>query len=228
MIAKKKTFYLGFFMMLAFIAVLIIMFSPVFGGHNALNYLDGLYNSISKGSAYYIPAVREEIKPYHGKMMELALDMKSEETARQTATILMESGELVNVSDGKVVVKGDLGRFLDNCLSDADAMYYNDGGKVADKYGFTEKQVMYNWWSALKAMEKDLKHQKKFAEAKIVTLVQAKTVETAYNYYQIEPQKISDKLWIVIFSLVFYVVYTLWYGFAIMYLFEGVGMQLGH
>jgi hypothetical protein len=31
---------------------------------------------------------------------------------------------------------------------------------------------------------------------------------------------------VVIFSLIFYVVYTLWYGFAIMFLFEGWGLQL--
>jgi hypothetical protein len=28
--------------------------------------------------------------------------------------------------------------------------------------------------------------------------------------------------------LIFYVVYTLWYGFAIMYMFEGWGLQLEH
>jgi len=32
----------------------------------------------------------------------------------------------------------------------------------------------------------------------------------------------------VIFSLVFYVVYTLWYGFGIMYMFEGWGLRLEH
>jgi len=32
----------------------------------------------------------------------------------------------------------------------------------------------------------------------------------------------------VTFSLVFYVVYTLWYGFGIMFMFEGSGMKLEH
>ena len=52
MIAKKKEFYGGSLMLLAFIAVLFIIFSPIFKGQNGLNYLDALYNSISKGSAY--------------------------------------------------------------------------------------------------------------------------------------------------------------------------------
>jgi hypothetical protein len=53
-------------------------------------------------------------------------------------------------------------------------------------------------------------------------------VETSYNYYLIEPQKISDRAFIVLFSLVFYVIYTVWYGFAIMFMFEGWGMELEH
>jgi hypothetical protein len=228
MIAKKKSFFTGFFMIAGFFGILIVMFSPVFEGHNALNYLDGLYNSISKGSAYYIPAVKEDIKAYNGTLVDLSLDMKSEQTANQTATLLMYSGELVNVAGAKLSVKADLGRLLNNCLTDADAMYLNQGKLLVDKYGYPERQSLYNWWSALKAMQKDLTRQKKFAAAKTVALVQSKTVETAYNYYQIEAQKISDKLWVVILSLAFYVVYTLWYGFAIMFLFEGVGMRLEH
>ncbi|NIR12585.1 MAG: hypothetical protein GWN86_00960, partial [Desulfobacterales bacterium] len=46
-------------------------------------------------------------------------------------------------------------------------------------------------------MEKDLKRQKKFKEAKIVALVVKKAVESSYNYYKIEPQKIGDRWGIV-------------------------------
>ena len=74
----------------------------------------------------------------------------------------------------------------------------------------------------------NLLFQKKFKEAKIIDLVKTKAVETSYNYYGIEGQKITDRIGVVTFSLIFYVIYTLWYGFGIMYLFEGVGMQLEH
>lgn len=77
-------------------------------------------------------------------------------------------------------------------------------------------------------MEKELKNQKKFKEAKIVSTIKKKAVETSYNYFQIQPQRISDRYGIVIFSLIFYVLYTLWYGFSIMFLFEGWGLRLEH
>jgi hypothetical protein len=73
-----------------------------------------------------------------------------------------------------------------------------------------------------------LKKQKKVKQAQAVELVSKKAVETAYNYYQIAPQKIGDQWEIVIMSLLFYVVYIVWYGFAIMFMFEGWGMKLGH
>jgi hypothetical protein len=33
---------------------------------------------------------------------------------------------------------------------------------------------------------------------------------------------------LIIFALAFYVVYTLWYGFGLMWLFEGLGLKIGH
>jgi hypothetical protein len=88
--------------------------------------------------------------------------------------------------------------------------------------------ALYNWWQVLKGTEKNLKKQNRFKEAGVVDLIVKKAIETSYNYYQIEPQKITDRLGIVILSLVFYVVYTVWYGFAIMFLFEGWGLRLEH
>ena len=228
MIAKKKEFYGGFGMLIGFFVVLIIIFSPVFKGQNGLDYLDALYNSISKGSAYYIPKVKEDTDKFTGNSISVTLDMKDEAQAKQTAPLFMKGGALVSVSGAELKVSGDLGKILENCLADADSMYVNDGEKIKGKYGYDERQALYNWYTALKAMDKDLKAQKKFKEAKVVSLVIKKAVECSYNYYKIEPQKISDRYGIVIFSLIFYVIYTLWYGFAIMFMFEGWGMQLGH
>ncbi len=228
MIANKKTFNVGLAMMVAFVVVLVIFFMPVFSGQNGLDYLDSLYNSISKGSAYYIPKLKDEVQPFDGKTVDLNLTMKSAEQAQQTALLFQKAGATAEASGEKLKVSGDMGQILSACLEDSDAMYYNDGQKVAEKYGYGERQALFNWWSAITAMEKDLNHQKKFKEAKIAATVGKKAVETSYNYYKIEPQKISDKYGVVIFSLIFYVVYTLWYGFGIMYMFEGWGLRLEH
>jgi len=228
MIADKKEFYGGLGLLIGFVVVLVIIFSPVFKGQNGLEYLDALYNSISKGSAYYIPKVKAETDTFVGKSVSTTIEMKDESQTQQTAALFMKGGALVNISGTQLKIEGDLGKILENCLADADRMYMNDGQTISSKYGYNEKQVVYNWWQALKALNKDLTKQKQFKAASAVDMVATKAVETSYNYYQVEPQKISDRALFVIFSLVFYVVYTLWYGFAIMFMFEGWGMKLEH
>jgi hypothetical protein len=225
---NKKKFMTGLISLLAFFVVLVIFFSPVFAGKNGLQYLDNLYNCISKGSTYYIPDTRTKAAPFNGTTVSVTLKTANAEQANQTAVLFTKSSATAQVSETKINVTGDLGKILENCLDDADSMYFNDGAKVATKYGYNERQVMFNWWNALKSMNKELSEKKQFKEAKAVTVVQERAVEPSYNYYTIQPQKISDRLGVVIFSLIFYVVYTLWYGFAILYLFEGWGLKLEH
>ena len=228
MIAYPKKFYAGVALMAGFIVVLILIFMPLFKGQNSLDYLDSLYNSISKGSANYIPDLRQKIGELPEDAIDVTLTMASEQQAGQTALLLEKSGATARVSERKIAVSASLGKILTNCLDDAERMYVNDGKAVSDKYGYPEKNVLFNWWNAFKELDSGLKGQKRFAEAKLVTLIKKKAVETAYNYYKIEPQNIADRYGIILVSLVFYVVYTLWYGFAIMYMFEGWGMKLEH
>jgi hypothetical protein len=228
MIEKKKEFYGGLGLLIGFFLVLTVIFSPVYKGHNGLEYLDNLYNSISKGSAYYIPKVKKEIKTFAGTSVNATIVMANDGQAKQTAALFMKGDALVNVSGTRLKIEGDLAKILFNCLADADYMYFNDGQTVGAKYGYNERQVLYNWWQALKALNKDLTKQKQFKAASAADTVATKAVETSYNYYRIMPQKISDRLVVVLFSLIFYVIYTLWYGFSILFMFEGWGMKLEH
>jgi hypothetical protein len=226
--AEKKNLFIGLGLMGSFVVVLLLIFMPLFGGRNGLNYMDDLYNSISKGSAYYIPKVKESIASREDSAVTVRLALPEGIDRVQAAMLFAKAGASPSEEGGDLVVSGDLNRILLESLADSDLMYHNDGPALVEKYGYPERKVVYNWYLALKAMGKDLNNQEKFAEAKVVAEVMKRGVECAYNYYTIEPRKISDSLGIVVFSLVFYVVYTLWYGFAYMFLFEGVGMKLGH
>jgi hypothetical protein len=228
MIVRKKEFTLGVILLISFFVVFFFFFTPIFEGQTGLDYLDNLYNSISKGSANFIPKLREEAKAFQGAAVDLSFAMKGPAEAQQTSQLFAKAGAAANVSGANLKVAGDLGKILEGVLNDAEAMYNNDGKTVAGRYGFDERQALYNWWNAFKGVEKSLNDQKKFKEAKAVANISKKGIETSYNYYTVKPQNIMDRLGVVIFSLVFYVVYTLWYGFAILFIFEGVGMQLEH
>jgi hypothetical protein len=223
-----KEFYTGVGLMIGFVIVLILFFLPLLDGKNGLDYLDNLYNSISKGSAHFIPKVRGEAKKFDGHPVSAVLVMKDNRQAEETALLLKAGGGDAVVTDKELKVRGDLGKILENCLNDADMMYRNEGAKVSGKYGYNEKRVLYNWWEGFKAMDKSLSKEKKFKETEIIAVVVKKAVETSYNYYKIEPQKIGERWGTVVFSLLFYVIYTLWYGFGILFMFEGWGLRLSH
>ena len=226
MIAHKKEFSLGAGMIVGFAIVLVIIFLPVFNGQNGLNYLDSLYNSISKGSAYYIGGMKEEVTSYGQKNITVSITLPSDAMAKQTAVLYNHNKALVNISGNTLKISGDLGTLLSGCLEDADHLYANNDAEIKGRYGYDAREVLYNWWVSLQAVEKDLQKQKAFKDAKLIASVVKKAIEPSYNYYGIEAQKISDKIGIVLFSLIFYVIYTLWYGFSIMFMFEGWGMEL--
>jgi capsid portal protein len=85
---------------------------------------------------------------------------------------------------------------------------------------------MESWHTMLKGVDKSLKKQGKIEEAKIVSDVMKKAVEPAYNYYKIESQNVVDKAGIMTGLLVFYVAYTMWWGFAIFFMFDGIGLTM--
>ena len=228
MIAHKKEFTGGLVMMIGFWIVFAILLSPVFAGQNLLDYMDSMYNSISKSSSNFIPATRDKVEKYKGKTIDLALKAPEGKAGEQRALLLEGVGMTVAKSEKELKVSGDLGGMLDSILADSEAMFVNDGQKVAGRYGFNEKEALYGWWNILNDMEKSLNKQEKFKESKLLYQVKTKTVEPAYNYYGIKAQSIKEKAFLVILSLGGYVIYTLWFGFSILFMFEGWGLKLEH
>lgn len=228
MIANWKKFSMGLVMLVTFFIVLVLMFMPLFNGKNAMEYLDNLYNSISKGSAYYIPDARENIQAAKGSMATFSAALKDPDQAEKTRVLFEKAGAEATVEGNKLNVKGDLGAIFESIIQDSDAIYKNDGAAVSGRYGYEEREAMHNWAVALEAAKKDFQKQKEFKSANFVEGVISKALAPAYNYYKVEPQHIKEKMGIVVLSLVFYVFYTLWYGFGILYLFEGWGMKLEH
>ncbi len=226
---QKKLKTRGILMLVSFFVLLGIIFSPVFPGNvNGLEYMDNLFNKISKGSVYFIPSAIESSEQYTGQIIDVAFGMDTEQQASDTAELFRASGAEVSLSGTELSVKGDMGRILKTSLNDANLMFQNEGAPLNEAYGIGEKQVLFNWWKAFGGIIKDLNKQKSFKEAKIFDTVQKKAIEPAYNYYGVESGNYKDYFFLIVAALAFYVIYTLWYGFGIMYLFEGLGLQIGH
>lgn len=229
MIHDKKEFGLGLALIASFFAVLGLIMSPLFeGGRNSLDYLDSTFNSISKYSAYYIPDVARKARQHEGTAVTLEFKAADAAQAARMQSLLSAAGATANAEGAQVGLTGDLGLMLAAVLADADLMFKNEGKAVAAKYGFEERRALNDWHKALAVMSKELNRQGKFKEAKTLRDVQTKAIEPAYNYYGVKPVPMTDMIWVALAALLGYVIYTVWYGYAILFLFEGWGLKLEH
>jgi hypothetical protein len=78
----------------------------------------------------------------------------------------------------------------------------------------------------LTKIDKALQLSKDFENAKMINEVNKKVVEPAYNFYGIQAQKVTDRLGMMSALLVFYVGYTIWWGYARFHMFEGLGITV--
>jgi hypothetical protein len=238
---SKKSLGIGIALALSFLVALFLIFSPIFGdGKNGLVFADDLFNKLSKGSSYFIPKVAKDNEKFMGKMFTVNIKVSkpedkpgdAEKRAERAAKLFaVNPGAKVEVNGSELKIEGDLGLVLKAALEDSDVMFKNEGDKLKAKYEAAMatddvKQMFRQWNNVLPKINKEFAKEKKIEEAKIVSAVTKKAVETAYNYYGVEAQKVSDKAVLMTGLLVFYVIYTMWWGFAIFYIFDGIGLTM--
>ncbi|KGK90052.1 hypothetical protein DP73_08415 [Desulfosporosinus sp. HMP52] len=224
-VRNKKTFMIGVIMLVSFALCYVGMMSPNFGnGRNGLEFADDLFNSLSKGSAYFIKDAQKVADGQLGKNVSLAIKASSPEEAEKWSKLYTMAGASVTVKDTSVSINGDYGKILGAVVADSDFMYHNDGKSLEKKYGYDAREATYNWYSSLKKIDANLKSKSQFQEGFDLVKVQQKALEPAYNYYGVEIKQVSENKFSVIFLLTFYLIYTMWYGFGLYYLFDGLGI----
>jgi hypothetical protein len=238
---SKKTLGVGIALALSFLVALFLIFSPIFGeGKNGLVFADDLFNKLSKGSSYFIPKVAKDNEKFMGRMFTVNIKVSkpedkpgdAEKRAERAAKLFtVNPGAKVEVKGSELKIEGDLGMVLKAALEDSDVMFKNEGDKIKAKYEVAMatddvKQMFRQWNNILPKINKEFAKEKKIVEAKIVSDVTKKAVETAYNYYGVEAQKVSEKAFLMTGLLIFYVIYTMWWGFAIFYIFDGIGLTM--
>lgn len=226
LVRNKKTFSMGFLMAISFLVVLFLIVAPIYDGKNGLNFSDNLFNKLAKGSSYFIPKIQKSVEGFAGKSFSVTVKMDKAEQVEPATKMLLAAGAQVATKGAEITLSGDLGQFAGRIVKDADAMYHNKGSEIATAYGMNEREVMKLWWSILSKADKQLKKDKKIEEAKLVSEVNKKTVEPAYNFYEIDAQRVIDKAGLMTSLLVFYVLYTMWWGYAIFYMFDGIGLSM--
>jgi hypothetical protein len=241
MATSKKQFSLGVVMALGFFVILFLTFSPIFPktvegkAQNGLEWADETFNRLSKGSSYFIPKVAKNVEKFMGKMFSVTIKMTkdgdkagdAEKRAVNASKVLIGAGANVVVEGADLKIDGDLGKVLTAALQDSDTMYKNDGNTIKAKYATDDEKKMFRQWhNVFTKIDKAFKKEGKIEEANIIAEVTKKGVEAAYNYYGVEAVQVKDKVGLMTFLLVFYVAYTMWWGFSIYYIFNGIGLSM--
>jgi hypothetical protein len=227
LIRHKKALSFGLLLALSFLGILALIFSPVFGqGKNGLEYSDELFNKLAKGSSYFIPKLTADLKEVEKEELAVNVKMENADQAAKAAKVVVRGAPDTTLQGDRLIIKGNLAKLLGTVLEDSTSMYFNRGGEVRERYGMDAREVMTTWWSVLNRCAKELMKSKKTRQSNVVLEVTKKGVEPAYNFYGIEPQRVADKAVIVLGLLVFYVLYTMWWGFGIFCLFDGLGLSM--
>jgi hypothetical protein len=246
MAQAKKHLGLGILLAISFWVVLFLVFSPIFPKtaegqpQNGLQWADELFNQLAKGSSYFIPKVQKSNEKFMGKMFSATINVSkpedkpgdAEKRAERAAKLFtVNPGGKVEVNGSELKIEGDLGLMLKTALDDADMMFKNEGDKLKAKYAEAMKtddvkQIFRQWNNVLPKIDKAFKKEGKIEDAKIVSDVTKKAIEAGYNFYGVEAKKVKDEAGLMTFLLVFYVAYTMWWGFAIFFIFEGIGLSM--
>ncbi|MFP4107656.1 MAG: hypothetical protein ACLFT1_01135, partial [Desulfonatronovibrio sp.] len=144
-------------------------------------------------------------------------------------TVLSKHVDNMQINGSSISFEADLTELVESVLVDSEDLYNNQSAELARRYSQKEEDtraVGYAWNLFLRAMEDKFNQEAEFDAAKHVSEVVNRGVEVGYNFYGIEAEKATSKAGILSFSLVFYVLYTLWWGMAIFYLFEGLGLKM--
>ena len=227
LIRNKKYFGFGLGLAVSFILVFIYMFTPTFGeGRNAFEAADRLFNSISKGSVDFSSDLSEKSRKLAGVAVDIDFSLFSDEMEQFGRKVLSANSLTTGGTEPNQQAVIPLDVMVDAALRDCSLMFNNEEKVLQDKYGLGGRQVLYTWWNLLHGVDLHLKGKKLFSEAAIVHEIKVKGVEVAYNFFGIGSAEVRTQVWKLFASLLFYVIYTMWWGYAIFFMFEGVGLSM--
>ena len=248
LIVNKGPFAKGAFLMVTFLIVFACIMSPLFKDHNGnvqtgLEFSDDFFNKLAKNSSDYFDTVKASAEKQKGVMIAVSATIskpdprdepdpakaqeKANKDAQAVAKALQAAGAQVEVKDNTLMVKGDLGAMSEFALAKARSVFAVTGTEAVDKpENQANRKLCKDLWKGFGAMIKGLQKDRKIVESKSLDTVMRKALEPAYNFYGLPGEPVGQNIMMLTGLLVFYVVYTMWYGYGIFFMFEGIGMSM--
>lgn len=231
LVREKKPFFKGLLLLVSFVIMAVAMLMPVFKGTEgqrltSLEFADSVFNSLSKGSSWFIPQVRDDLASLPSEDVHLSVKLRKITLAPVILKLLTSVGITdAVVENGMITFAGNLNAVLGAATEDAALLYDNNGEALESRYGGEQPlRIAQGWWQLLEPAIKELQRQGKIQTARVVEQVVKKAIEPGNNFYGLPVARVKDNILLICAMLAFYVLYAVWYGFGIYKLFEGFGL----
>lgn len=224
-VRDKRKFWIGGIGLIIFF-VLFAFWSTLMIDHKAaLEWADDLFNQLAKSSAYQIPLALKKAKGFEGILVDLSVNLTWPDADKKVTKIMATNGiDAYAIGDGRVRIKSDLGLLSQAAITDAGLLFGGRERELQDKYGLSGREVIYYWWTTFDDLVRRYVQLNRPSEADFTKFMMTRVLEPSYNFVGIRPRDISENVSTVVLLLAFYILFTIWYGFSIMYLFEGIGI----
>jgi hypothetical protein len=225
-IQNKKKFWGGVSGLLLFSLILGFWLSPRGDHRSGLERVDQLFNQMAKNSTYFIPDAVKLSQKFEGTTVDFGIQSRWPGDDTRMAQILQANRlTAALLGDGRVRIKGDLGLMGKSASVDAELLFKARESDLRAKYGCSGKEAIYYWWVAFDGLTRRFIQENRSPEADFTRFMTTRVLEPAYNFAGIETKSIGENMGRVAFFLGFYLLYTLLYGFSILFLFEGLGIK---
>jgi hypothetical protein len=191
-----------------------------------LTHADNFLNRLAKKSAYCVPEARAKAAKFSGRQVDFGVKPRDAVDNKGLVKLLAAHGiRASQTDDGRVRLSGDLARLSEQALTDADTAFHGNVETLGAGHGMHGHEILYYWWIIFDGLTRRFVQEDSVAEANFTKFVTAKVLEPAYNFRQVRAADGRSAVWGMTGLLGFYVIYTLWYGFSLLFVFEGLGIR---
>jgi hypothetical protein len=190
-----------------------------------MGWADNFFNQLAKHSAFYIVEGKQKAAAFTGQEVNYGMVPREFADRDKLARLFAVRGFAIeSLPDKRIRVKGDLAALAQAALREADLFYRNDTASIEAAYGFRAAEAIYCWWLVFDGLTRRYTQDGMGAEADFARFMTTRVLEPAYNFRGIEARPIDTSIMPVFLLLAAYIVFTVWYGFSVLLMFEGLAI----
>jgi uncharacterized membrane protein YfcA len=227
LVVKPRKLALGLAGLVVFTVLLAWGAAGKRDGMSVLASTDDFFNQLAKDSAYFIPEARKKAVRFAGESVDIAISPREHVSEDKARSVISDCAcALTRTDDGRLRIRCAMGKLCETALADAELAFRNNDQAFLTDHRLRAHEAVYCWWIIFDGLSRRYVQENRPELAEFTKLMATKVLEPAYNYRGIEARNVRENAAPLAGYLAFYILYTLWYGFSILFVIEGFGISM--